>query len=112
MTARAMSDMEARRDAVAPMADVVRDISAVLYEADPVGVAGSGDEDEYDSEAETIVLRLADERRLLTDADVLGIVHEEFQRWFGEDLAGPPSRYADVSERVSAAWRDFLASGA
>lgn len=108
VTERARQDMEARRRALEPMVGIVRRISAALLEHDPVGLGGK-DDDEYDSEAETIVMRLSDRRTLPTALDVSGIVHEEFLRWFGEDLAGAAERYGDVAVEIHRLWDEFLA---
>ena len=109
VTERARSDMDARRRALEPLTAVVADISAALLHEDPVDLGDGGDDDEYDSEAETIVLRLSDRRHLSTEDEVRQIVHEEFVRWFGEDLAGPPDRYAAAAAEVHRLWGEYLA---
>lgn len=109
VTERARSDMEARQAALASMTGIVGAVSAALNEADPARLGKTLPGDEYDSEAETIVLRLADRRRLSTVEEVREIVHEEFTRWFGPDIAGPSERYAAVAEDVHRLWGEFLA---
>ena len=111
LTERARSDMEARRLALAPLAGVVAAISAALLEEDPIGLGEGADPDEYDSEAESIVMRLSDQSHLASEEELLQIVHDEFTRWFGNDLAGPRERYLGASSRVHRLWGDFLASG-
>jgi hypothetical protein len=75
-------------------------LEAVLLRHDPIGINFGDNTDEYDAEAETIALRLSADG----EADVLQIVHEEFTRWFGADIAGKRSRYADVAAEVWAVW--------
>ena len=38
--------------------------------------------------------------------DVQRIVHEEFVRWFGADLVGPLTDYAEVAEKIWGTWLD------
>ncbi len=109
VTARARSDMEARHRSLQPLAGVVTAISAALFRADPIGLGDAGGADEYDSEAETVVLRLSDRRSLSTEDEVLHIVHDEFVRWFGEDLAGPRKRYSAAAADVHRIWGEYLA---
>ncbi len=109
VTERARSDMEARHRALEPLAGVVANISAALLRADPVGLGDAGSADEYDSEAETVVLRLSDRAILSTEDEVLQIVHDEFVRWFGEDLAGPRERYSAAAAEVHRIWGEYLA---
>ena len=73
-------------------------VSRLLREADPLGLIAMGaPDDEYDLEVSTILPRL---REANAAVDVQRIVHEEFVRWFGADLAGPITAYADVAERI------------
>ena len=111
VTKRARSDMEARRQALAPLSGVVADVSAALLRVDPIELSGSGNHDEYDSEAETIVLRLSDRRQLATPEEVLQIVHEEFVRWFGAEIAGSRDRYTGAADGVLRAWEGYLSTG-
>jgi hypothetical protein len=107
---RVGADMHARKQALRPLAGVVSSISHALHEADPIGLASMGaPQDEYDSEAETIVLRLADRRSLSTAEEVAQIVHDEFVRWFDEDLAGDRERYEPVAAEVHRLWGEYLA---
>jgi hypothetical protein len=50
--------------------------------------------DEYDPEVSTILPRLREARAAV---DVQRIVHEEFVRWFGANLVGPLTDYAEVA---------------
>ena len=80
------------------------DVSHLLREADPLGLIAIGaPDDEYDPEVSTILPRL---REANTAVDVQRIVHEEFVRWFGADIAGPITDYADIAERMWGTWLD------
>lgn len=106
------AESNARRRALAPLAGIVTAVSATLHEADPIGLVADGaDPDEYDPEAETIVMSLADRHEAVSVDDVHAIVHEEFVRWFGEDIAGDPDRYLEVAVDVHRLWGEFLAEG-
>jgi hypothetical protein len=34
------------------------------------------------------------------------VVHEEFQRWFDADIAGPRENYAEIANEVWAVWHN------
>jgi hypothetical protein len=84
-----------------------------LLDADPIGLRESPDapDDEYDPEAETIVARLSELKRLPTQTDLLRVVHQEFVHWFG-DVAGAEERYVAVAARIYTLWLEFLLSDA
>lgn len=63
-------------------------------------------EDEYDPEVRSILPRLKDARSV---DDVQQIVHEEFVRWFGDDIAGPADAYADLASGAWSAYERFRA---
>jgi hypothetical protein len=65
-------------------AELFREVSAILYRLDPIGIGeGTGSPpDEYDAEAGTIIPRL---RECRAATDVQRVVFEEFVRWFGTD---------------------------
>ena len=80
------------------------DVSRLLREADPIGLSAMGaPDDEYDPEVSTILPRL---HKANAAVDVQRIVHEEFVRWFGADIAGPITNYADVAGRIWGTWLD------
>jgi hypothetical protein len=72
-------------------------LSALLFQEDPIGIKFEDNPDEYDLEAGTIVPRLKDCHSV---EDVRAVVHEEFVRWFDEETAGPPERYARIAARI------------
>lgn len=82
--------------------DLVDAVSALLFEADPVGINFETNTDEYDAEAETIVIALP---RAGGPRDVRALTHETFVQWFDMETAGPVERYTEVSARI---WRLWL----
>lgn len=75
-------------------------MSAILSQADLIGIGSDASTDEYDSEAETIGLRLGEAHGT---GDVQRTAHEEFARWSGPQVAGPRERCAGVGREVWAA---------
>jgi hypothetical protein len=73
-------------------------IAAILFEADPMGINFETNTDEYEPEAETILLRLG---QADTADDVARIVHEEFVRWFSVDDAGAAEAWRACSQRMA-----------
>jgi hypothetical protein len=60
-------------------------VTALLFQNDPMDINFGDNTDEYEPETGTILPRLADAE---TVDDVQTIVHEEFCRWFDEVEAG------------------------
>lgn len=85
--------------------NLYRDLTALLYRHDPMGLAATGcPKDEYETEVSTIIPRLKD---ATTVEDVRRIVHEEFLRWFDdEENAGPESAYSGLAQDI---WDSFMA---
>jgi hypothetical protein len=93
-----------RQSLKAAYGSIYSDVSRLLREADPIGLIAMGaPDDEYDPEVSTILPRL---REANSAVDVQRIVHEEFGRWFGADIAGPITGYADVAVRMWGTWLD------
>lgn len=98
------------RQSAAPISDQVRapdptafvdEVEAMLFAADPVGIAFGTNTDEYRPEAESIVRRLP---AAVSVDDVQLIVHEEFVAWFDPATAGPVSRYRQIAARIWLVW--------
>lgn len=81
--------------------EVVGSVEALLFRHDPIGLNFGNNVDEYRPEAETITLRLPGARSV---DEVRRIVHEEFVRWFDQQLAGPESRYGEIAREVWQVW--------
>lgn len=92
-----------RRDAVAGRREeaTVQWLEALLFRHDPIGINFEHNTDEYRAEAETIALRLD---KCTSADDVQRMVHDEFMRWFGDDVAGPPERYAAIASEIWGGW--------
>lgn len=82
--------------------ELVTEVSRILFEADPIGINFESNTDEYDAEAETIVIGLAGAR---SADDVRSLTHEAFVQWFDAQTAGPAERYASVAAGIWDAWR-------
>lgn len=55
--------------------DIVAEVSRILFEADPIGINFESNTDEYDAEAETIVIAL---RSASNVDDARATIHEAF----------------------------------
>ena len=75
-------------------------VSKALCEADPLGLIAIGaPPDEYEPEVGTVLPRLQEARSV---DGMNRILHEEFVRWFGADIAGPAELYAPAAQTL---WR-------
>lgn len=75
-------------------------LAEILYRYDPIGI-GCEESNEYEPEARTILPRL----KLCNDSnDVVTVVHEEFQKWFGPDVAGDQESYRSLGEEIWRLW--------
>lgn len=74
------------------------EITRALNEADPIGlIEGGAPLDEYAPEIGTILPRL---KEASTEQTLRRIIHEEFSRWFGVDIAGSEERYDQAAKRI------------
>lgn len=101
-----------RKARVAPYRELVDEISALLFRHDPIGINFEDNTDEYDPEAETIVLRLVDSGTDLSVEQTEVVVHEEFVHWFGDGVAGPVDRYRKIAQEIRELWRPARKTGA
>jgi hypothetical protein len=99
--ARMRADAEDRRQRLAGQEDDVRELEALLFEHDPMGINLGDNADEYRAEAESILLRRAE---AATVDDLTRIIHEVFVRWFDADLAGPAARYEAIAADIWLVW--------
>jgi len=80
---------------VQPDSDLYDKTLAVLTTGDPIGlIRGGVPPDEYSFEARTILPRMVDAASL---DEVREIVHQEFVRWFGAEVAGEKTRYDRIA---------------
>ena len=78
------------------------DIAAIFFRHDPIGISFDDNTDEYEPEARTVLPRL---KTCQSSEDVLTVVHEEFQRWFDPEIAGPCEKYSTIANDVWALWQ-------
>jgi hypothetical protein len=76
------ADRAAREAAVAGREPLVREVEAILFEHDPIRISSGTNADEYEGEAQSIVVRLPEAG---SESEVQRIVHEEFVTWFGPE---------------------------
>lgn len=108
-TRRLLAEKAKREKRVAGHEEIVRRVSALLFDADPIGINFDENTDEYDPEAQAIVVRLLDGT---PQSDLDAAVYETFAYFFGPEVEeiGPASRYHDVSEQIWAAWCTYRQS--
>jgi hypothetical protein len=82
--------------------DLVDVVSEMLFRADPIGIKFETNTDEYDAEAETIVIGL---HLASGPKDVNTLAHETFVQWFDAETAGPPERYASAATEIWNLWQ-------
>ena len=72
-------------------------VSRAMFEHDPIGINYENNTDEYDAEAGTVIPRLDS----CNSADAVAtVLHEEFSKWFGTDIAGSRATYVDLAEDI------------
>lgn len=81
---------------------IVAQISAILFEADPLEVNHEINTDEYDGEAEDIAAGLP---QVTEVGSVRELVHACFVRWSSPESAGPASRYDEMAEQIWSVWQ-------
>jgi len=92
---------EERRKLKAEYGDLFDSVTALLFRNDPIGINFDENTDEYEPEARTILPKL---HSCESSTDVRRVVHEEFTRWFGSDMAGPPDRYSQIASEIWDLW--------
>ena len=96
--------IEQRRQLRNEYGELFDSIAALLFRADPVGIAFDNENlDEYEPEAGTILPRL---KACACVDDVLRIVYEEFVRWFDADNAGPQENYEKIASDIWRLWQE------
>jgi hypothetical protein len=98
--------LESRRRLKAEYTALFDSIAALLYRHDPMGINFEDNPDEYESEARTILPRL---RSCQAVEDAQHVLHTEFVRWFGADIAGPPEHYRQIASEIWLLWQEYLA---
>ena len=83
-------------------------VSAALLGDDPMGIAFETNTDEYEPEVGMILPKLETCR---SASEVTSVVHAEFVRWFGGEIAGPESRYRKVAGEIWRLWTEHQGGG-
>jgi hypothetical protein len=78
-------------------------ITAILFRHDPIGINYEDNTDEYEPEARTILPRL---RTCQSVEELQSVVREEFQQWFGDEIADSAERYKEISEEIWCLWQN------
>lgn len=78
------------------------DLLEILDTYDLAGIGEGRPADEYALEAGTILPRLKEAK---SAEDVTGILHQEFVKFFGLNIAVPASRYQDAGAEIWEAWQ-------
>jgi hypothetical protein len=94
--------MEERRKLKAKYGKLFDSTSEVLFRIDPFGINFETNTDEYEFEVGTILPRL---KNCQSESDVCRIVHEEFERWFGD--AGTQKHYEPIAKEIWALWQKY-----
>ena len=74
-----------------------QNILNLLMKFDPIGINFGNNIDEYKPEAESILNQI---KETSTREEILLIVHQEFIRWFGVEIAGGKSKYIDIADEI------------
>lgn len=93
-----MDELERQRAELA-YEKLYEEVLDALRTHDPLGVGPHLRPNEYMPETGTILPRLKDAS---SPEETLGLVHEEFVRWRGEQVAGPADRFRPIADDV---WR-------
>ncbi len=99
--------IEQRRHLQAQYGELFDSTEALLFRHDPIGINFEDNTDEYEAEVRTILPRL---NTCHSVPDVQKVVHEEFVRWFDDQIAGPPERYAQIAFELWEMWMAHQAS--
>lgn len=97
-----------RKAAVVGFEEAVGLISAALFRHDPIGINFESNLDEYDAEAESLVVCLISLQTPPTVNQVQTLVNEVMSAWFGAEVGTRPD-YADVASEIHSIWTAFEA---
>ena len=79
------------------------EVTRILFDEDPIRINFETNTDKYEPEVGTILPRL---RGCATAEDVRTVVHTEFVRWFGPEIAGPAEKYTSAAKRIWDAFQE------
>jgi hypothetical protein len=72
-------------------------LAAYLYDQDPMGLNYGINPDEYEPEVGTILPRVFEAE---TAAEIVSVIREEFERWFGPRLPIENATYEDLADGI------------
>jgi hypothetical protein len=96
--------VEERRKLKAEYNGIFEEVSALIFQNDPIGINFETNDDEYEPEVGTILPRL---RSCRSVEEVQSVVYEEFVYWFGPTSAGSHERYSEIAAEIWERWHRF-----
>jgi hypothetical protein len=87
---------------------LLRQMVEVCMRHDPIGINFEVNSDDYEPEVRTILPRL---KACENSNEAVKVVHEEFQKWFGLDIAGPKERYLSLAKEIWHVWNERKSVG-
>ena len=76
----------------------------ILFRNDPIEINFEINTDEYEPETGTILPRLKEAR---SPENLQKIIHQEFIRWFGADIAGSKAEYTTIAQEIWGAYKKY-----
>lgn len=92
----------ARQQVRAADSELFAAVSRLMFKHDPMSINFGDNTNEYEAEAGTVIPRL---QTCASADDVATVVHEEFLRWFGKDIAGERGRYISLAKDIWSLWQ-------
>jgi hypothetical protein len=83
------------------------EISAILFDVDPMNLSHGCPTDEYEPEAGAVLVQL---QGCASVEDARKRIHQVFIRYFSVGMAGDEVRYQQAAERTWAAWQRYRQS--
>lgn len=81
------------------------EVQEILFRNDPIGINFGINTDEYEPEVGTILPRLKEAH---SPEDLQNIIHQEFIRWFGADIAGSKTEYTTIAQEIWDAYKKHI----
>jgi hypothetical protein len=78
------------------------EVLEILFRNDPIGINFEINTDEYEPEVGKILQQINESS---SPQDLQKIIHQEFVRWFGADIAGSRAKYARIAQEVWDAYK-------
>lgn len=95
--------MVAREQAVPGQESLVARVQEILFDEDPIGINFGSNIDEYELEAQLVVIALSDKPPV--DAETAtALIHEVFVHTFGPETARASEQYRRSAEKIRDVW--------